>query len=265
MKHRTKNRHFQNKEQRKQPQERTPEIVKPTPAVKPATTPAITPDVKYAGYNYKELDCHTGNVLLNVNSPLPIYGGGRLRNVEFGSEYFMLACGVPITPNFELYNVNYKPLQDRRYSIVALEWRDYGIPNLDLLDWKAIVGAWLASKKPLLAFCQGGHGRTGTALAIIIGILGLSTTPVRTVRKAYCLEAIETVEQTRYVAKITGLPSEEELIKPAWDKTWMSYKYKKPAKQWYQTTYEQDQLDEIEKEAERKSMYLNPDMENFMY
>ncbi len=49
--------------------------------------------------------------------------------------------------------------------------------------------------------CSGGHGRTGTALACLAILAGLSPSDaVSWVRAHYCPDAVETADQEAYVA-----------------------------------------------------------------
>jgi len=83
-------------------------------------------------------------------------------------------------------------------------------------DWEALANDLLALKKPVFVACLGGHGRTGTALAILLDLWGAIPSdedPVRFVRTAYCPEAVETQGQYEYVAKMTGRTLTYEPVK----------------------------------------------------
>jgi protein-tyrosine phosphatase len=69
--------------------------------------------------------------------------------------------------------------------------------------------------------CQGGHGRTGTALAILgclLGVIPEGADPVVWVREHYCLEAVETSKQISYIEKIT-----ERKVKATASSGWGQY------------------------------------------
>lgn len=89
---------------------------------------------------------------------------------------------------------------------IAIRWADYGAPVVSKAEWariadhvKKLGGATIS--------CQGGHGRTGTCLAILGCLLGLipaNMDPIKYVRKVYCNKAVESKEQVRYIHEITG-------------------------------------------------------------
>jgi len=55
----------------------------------------------------------------------------------------------------------------------------------------------------VLVHCMGGHGRTGTALAILLGLSGaMKKDPVAWLRKHYCEEAVETKKQIEYIQSL---------------------------------------------------------------
>lgn len=98
-----------------------------------------------------------------------------------------------------------------RYTVVKIEWRDYGTPLIDADFWIALVEDLLEASADkeidVLVMCQGGHGRTGTALAILAVLLGhvpVGACPVEWVRENYCDEAVESNSQLNYIEAITG-------------------------------------------------------------
>lgn len=209
---------------------------KPKTAVQPVSTwqNGVKVEYKYAQpYDSSVYEpCHSGNVELKIDKlPYKVFAGGTMRGVAPSSEYFILACGVSVTSPFTLTNIDSPVLKKKLYKVVNIAWTDYSIPNLDRDTWRAIIEAWQESRRPLLALCQGGHGRTGTALACIIGLLGLSDTPIKTVREHYCDEAVENLNQAKYVSLITGCALEDELIDEAY--SWAGYNTKRTETPWY--------------------------------
>jgi protein-tyrosine phosphatase len=87
---------------------------------------------------------------------------------------------------------------------IVLDWPDMGVLYFPLDFWEGLVKATKAEGGKLLAFCVGGHGRTGTAMAcLLITVLGFSADEaMKWIRKNYCTKAIETEKQENYVIEI---------------------------------------------------------------
>lgn len=88
-----------------------------------------------------------------------------------------------------------------KFVEIQMDWADYGTINLPVQFWRDLVEHIKEKKLKLLIFCQGGHGRTGTALACLFTVaLGYKPAEaIQWVRKNYCHEAIETKGQEAYV------------------------------------------------------------------
>ncbi len=90
-----------------------------------------------------------------------------------------------------------------RKNGIILPWENYKAPDLSRLDWEDLV--YSLPKGNIAVCCFGGHGRTGTALAIIYGLLSNDgADPVKKIRHLYRPESCESTEQVRYVQNITG-------------------------------------------------------------
>jgi hypothetical protein len=96
---------------------------------------------------------------------------------------------------------------------LCLDWPDRSIPPLPPTElWHGIVNMLLglggqakAKAEPYkVAFsCIGSHGRTGTALACILAVCGMSSEDaIKTVRTIHCHEAIEGKLQEDYIAYV---------------------------------------------------------------
>lgn len=97
---------------------------------------------------------------------------------------------------------NYKPP-----PILSMSWADMGIPALEKSWWKLLAKTLAEKDGKVGIYCQGGHGRTGTALAILGslgGVIPAEVDPVEWVRGHYCEKACESDEQMDYVERITG-------------------------------------------------------------
>lgn len=91
---------------------------------------------------------------------------------------------------------------------LVIDWPDGGVPRLRASEWRAIVDALLKLDLPVFVACQGGHGRTGTCLAVLGHYLNAypdrNTDPVAWLRNTYCEDAVETWNQMKYIENITG-------------------------------------------------------------
>lgn len=94
--------------------------------------------------------------------------------------------------------------------VITLDWPDFSIPSMPRRQWGTILDLIraLPSGSRVVFSCDGGHGRTGTALSILTGLAGLveaDADPVAFVRAAYCRRAVESEEQTDYIESVTGM------------------------------------------------------------
>ena len=88
-----------------------------------------------------------------------------------------------------------------------IQWPDFSTPPLDRAWWDSFMVAIGRVKGDVLLYCQGGHGRTGTALSII-AVLGdwvrKDQCPVTWVRANYCRNCVESESQADYIERMTG-------------------------------------------------------------
>lgn len=104
---------------------------------------------------------------------------------------------------------------------VAIDWPDMATPDFLGKDfWLTLAQEFAREGGVLYVGCMAGKGRTGTALAILVGLWGISKTPIAWVREHYTAEAVETTAQAEYVARITGYRedvrgSTEKVVYPA--------------------------------------------------
>jgi len=153
--------------------------------------------------------CHTGHILVYEVGNHKIYGAGASRSpnlntrhviVDLAGNFSSVIKCEGIFPHLEKYN-------HRR--LIKIDWPDYGVPNVGKEFWFDFARSILMHEQPLeiVFICDGGHGRTGTALAIIGCLLGLipdDVCPVKFVRGRYCHRAVEGNDQADYIERITG-------------------------------------------------------------
>jgi len=159
--------------------------------------------------------CHRGNVLTIETAKLRIYGGGITRGayVEPGwlvvnlTEHDRFGLESPL----EMVGVDIKSLDAWMHPrFVRIPVRDFDAPIYPESFWTALIEGLhqLADEQaePLnvLVCCQGGHGRTGTALAVLAHRLLAVPNPIEYVRMVYCEKAVESLAQVEYVEDITG-------------------------------------------------------------
>lgn len=90
---------------------------------------------------------------------------------------------------------------------IAIEWEDFSIPGLRAEDWHRLVEVIGSQVGPVAVYCIGGHGRTGTALAILGSLadaIPLKDDPVEWVRTHYCRDVVESRSQIAYIEHVTG-------------------------------------------------------------
>lgn len=91
---------------------------------------------------------------------------------------------------------------------LKIDWPDARIPTYSQLFWTHLH-AFLVEHitGDLFVHCMGGHGRTGTFLAILAALSRAhgDTNPVTFLRDRYCQEVVETSTQIWYIEQITGI------------------------------------------------------------
>lgn len=98
--------------------------------------------------------------------------------------------------------------------------QDYGgVPE----NWEKfihkIADTIYKQKTLIAAFCTGGHGRTGTFAASLLGLMNPDIDdPIASLRACYCEKAVETEAQARAVFKVSGkkMPSVYKETKKLW-------------------------------------------------
>ena len=158
--------------------------------------------------------CHEGNIQL-CQGP-DVYLGGNNAGAK-PSEWIkahpdgvlidladVMRCEVSSTYGFKLPNFA---------NVIQIDWRDYSVPkSLTLDDWKHVV-AEIRERKEALVFCMGGHGRTGTLGAILAIFFQLCKPEegIKYIRENYCKEAVESMEQVKYIEGLFGKQTDREV------------------------------------------------------
>ena len=168
------------------------------------------PDIKPEEKPYIVTAGVTGlNVKVFSIGEADIYGGGLLRGISPKQNMIILDLadnftrqkvtiqGLKMTPNLKRLA--------RGYKAIFIRWFDGGTPGLDTTFWLDLIKYIKETKKDILVCCDGGHGRTGTALAILAFLSGATEDPIAFVRENYCEEAVETERQVNYINEICGL------------------------------------------------------------
>lgn len=90
---------------------------------------------------------------------------------------------------------------------IWIKWPDYGIVRFNRAWWDRLLQIIGACDGAVLLYCYGGHGRSGTAAAILCSLAGLipeGQDPVAWLRNKYCHQAVESDSQLDYIEEITG-------------------------------------------------------------
>lgn len=104
----------------------------------------------------------------------------------------------------------------RRYEVIGATMQDYGgVPDGWREFLEGVILPELRAGRCLLAFCVGGHGRTGTFLASLIALLESreeTPDPILAVRKRHCERAVESRAQAEAIFALRGeaLPAQYE-------------------------------------------------------
>jgi len=158
---------------------------------------------------------HKGNVLVFKTKHLCVYGGGSSRGAYLIPNGIVLDLAGGMVENSVITVTGFDcPMLLSRIKTrsVDIHWKDGSIISWSTDAWKGLLSDLETEaqkqKKPLdvLVACIGGHGRTGTALAIMAywsGVIPSGQDPVRWIRENYCQEAVETQRQEQYVEDST--------------------------------------------------------------
>lgn len=174
---------------------------------------------KYGGMHSKKYSvtesCHAGTkkvFTINHNgNDIAFYGGGKSNGLVMYKDSIFL----DLTGNDDNYSSLFstsKLFTDlaSKYTDIhqlKLEWDDYGTPDIKDGFWSDFLDIVKQSgKDTVVVACQGGHGRTGTALSILYGLSFPDVSnPVEKIRELYCRNAVESNSQVEYIKQVLGI------------------------------------------------------------
>lgn len=93
------------------------------------------------------------------------------------------------------------------YPAVVLDWSDHDMLPMHELRWIIeVIREAMAEDKLVEIACFGGHGRTGTLLACLVGEIENLTArqAILAIRSRYCEKAVESTSQLRGIAQYLG-------------------------------------------------------------
>jgi hypothetical protein len=134
--------------------------------------------------------------------PMHVYAGSQMQHTPVPQGALILDLAGGFKPKYQAWGVTLPGAN----KVIYIDWPDMSVPRLDVNDWRMLAKV-MAKEKNVYVACAGGHGRTGTALAILghfWGCLPKDMDPVDYLRKVYCSEAVETPKQGIYIFDMTG-------------------------------------------------------------
>ena len=125
---------------------------------------------------------------------------------------------------------------------IRIDWADHGVPDLRRKDWRRLIEDLKHIDGKVLVHCMGGHGRTGTALAILLNLSSaISTDPVKYLRENYCEKVVESEAQISYLRKNMCIktdceprfkPVAYQIVSDNWKDKWKDDKDVTTDRQW---------------------------------
>lgn len=93
-----------------------------------------------------------------------------------------------------------------KHAYIQLDWPDRAAPNLSIVDMVSLgetLIAQLGDGETIETGCVGGHGRTGSMLAMLLTLQGVR--PVDAINRVwdtYCIQAIESMKQVDFISSV---------------------------------------------------------------
>ena len=166
--------------------------------------------------------CHEGTLPVFEKNGITFHGGGTSRKMTYWPDAVIIDLNDSFGSVVKVVGRSIPELEVFGNLIIKIEWRDYGAPDLSKDLWLRLIKVLdaLCQEKggtlDVIVCCMGGHGRTGTALTILAGLLDLvpaGECPVKWVRDRYCKNAVESDKQEKYITTITGLEVTTKCVK----------------------------------------------------
>ena len=154
-------------------------------------------------------NCHEGMIPLFEIGATRIWAGGSMRGG------YPIGLLINLSSNKPLVEVRGDVIEGEKLSsytnpLINIDWEDFGVPNLPKAFWHSLIEVIRANPGDASVMCAGGHGRTGTAIAILGSLSGaIKGDHVKWVRKNYCEKAVESIKQIHYINTITGVRTKE--------------------------------------------------------
>lgn len=159
--------------------------------------------------------CHWGNKFAFQWQNLRFFGAGSFRGLSTTGIDVFIDCGANIQQDTDI----------QQGRIILIDWADGSVPDMTEEYWRNILqelekirSSLDKDKLNILVCCVGGHGRTGTALAILAALTGVAPEdPADFIHERYCYRAIETRSQCSYIKKIAGLSTGDDTSPAGFD------------------------------------------------
>lgn len=124
--------------------------------------------------------------------------------IDFTGDAVFNLTGVPNVPQLSAIP-ELAPHVDALYKEIVIAWPDFGLPRVKPSFWQAMHDyAREQNWHKVCIHCEGGHGRTGTAMAsVMIACLKWDVPKaVNHIRKKYCDKVVETHDQCDYLCML---------------------------------------------------------------
>jgi protein-tyrosine phosphatase len=158
-----------------------------------------------------------------------VWAGKRL-DVRYNAADFDLVINLTYSSVKQTHVIPIPELQTwedhhASFTEMLLDWPDFGVVTLPRKFWEQLIAHVIENKMRVLVFCEGGHGRTGTAVACMM-VVALDMKPDKAmewIRKNYCFEAIESLAQEQYIRRVAATEEVKDdaatvaITRGAWD------------------------------------------------